>query len=88
MLKLKFEANTLRLDLNKSVPCALIVNELITNAYKHAFPGQTEGLMHIQFTETDNEYTLVVSDNGCGMPDGFKTLGVNLVRLYHNFRAG
>jgi len=71
-VEVKIEANTIRLDLNKSVPCALIVNELITNAYKHAFPGQTEGLMHIQFTETDNEYTLVVSDNGCGMPDGFK----------------
>jgi two-component sensor histidine kinase len=47
---------------------ALLVNELVTNAIKHAFVGRDGGLIEVRFEEAPSEHVLVVSDNGIGMP--------------------
>jgi two-component sensor histidine kinase len=69
------------------VPCGLVVNELITNAFKHAFPGDRPG--HVVATlhrEPDDRVVLSISDDGIGFPDGLDiaqttTLGLQLVGL-------
>ncbi|MEX0685180.1 MAG: PAS domain S-box protein [Balneolales bacterium] len=67
-------------SIDTAVPCALIVNELLTNAYKHAFTGRKEGRISINMVQTDDSYTLVFSDNGIGIsgePKG--SMGLSLV---------
>lgn len=62
------------LDLNTSIPCALIVNELFTNAYKHAFINRTSGKIYIHFYEKDGILELIMEDNGVGMESPQKLL--------------
>ncbi|MCX5815901.1 MAG: PAS domain S-box protein [Proteobacteria bacterium] len=57
-------------DINKAIPCGLVLNELISNALKHAFPGDKPGKLEIIIRETKNtEIEIVVRDNGLGVPD-------------------
>ena len=57
-------------DINKAIPCGLILNELVSNAVKHAFPGDGPGELRIIIHETKNkEIEIVVRDNGLGLPD-------------------
>jgi PAS domain S-box-containing protein len=74
------------LDLESAVPCCLIINELLTNAFKHAFPDNRGGVLNVCFTKTDETYTLIIQDNGIGMPEGFNyleasTLGLQLINV-------
>lgn len=74
------------LDLHTAIQCGLIVNELITNSLKYAFAGRTDGLIRVEFYHSqENEFKLIISDNGIGIPDSIdlenpKTLGLDLVR--------
>lgn len=75
-----------RLSIDNAVPLGLVVNELLTNAYKHAFPNQSKGRILVVLTEDEKIFTLTVSDNGIGMPQDFgsreiKTLGMELVHI-------
>jgi|GEM_PF-1287901 len=54
------------LDIRHAVPCGLILNELISNAYKHAFKGREKGEVKILCTKVDEEFTMMVRDNGVG----------------------
>jgi two-component sensor histidine kinase len=57
------------LTTDKVVPCALIANELISNAFQHAFAGRTNGEIHVTLRPGPNrELTLSVADNGTGLP--------------------
>ena len=73
------------LDIRQAVPCGLILNELITNAYKHAFEGREKGTIEIDLNRKGNTAILQVSDDGVGVPDKFDkelsdSLGVTLVK--------
>ena len=57
------------LDLNQSVPCTLLANELITNAYRHAFTHTDQGTIDVIFKEDENGYSLTVRDDGKGLDD-------------------
>ncbi|MEX2574903.1 MAG: PAS domain S-box protein [Balneolaceae bacterium] len=62
--------NDVNLNVNQAIPCGLIINELVTNAYKHAFPKKTEtDEVQVKIRKIDNELILSVSDNGIGLPD-------------------
>lgn len=72
------------LDVDTAIPCGLIINELLSNALKHAFPNDRHGEINISFTQVDSECTLVIADNGIGFANGqdFKkseSLGLHLV---------
>jgi two-component sensor histidine kinase len=72
------------LVLDQAIPCGLILNELISNALKHAFPNGKEGRVHIGLSTEENEIRITVSDNGTGLAEGFDTerdgnLGLELV---------
>ena len=64
----------LTLEIDQAVPCGLIVNELVTNAIKHAFPDARQGEVLVEFGEVAADVVLLrVTDNGIGLPDSLKT---------------
>ncbi len=75
-----------RLSIDNAVPLGLLVNEMLTNAYKHAFPEGAKGRITLTLTEDEKTFTLVVGDNGIGLPENFdavdkKTLGMELIYI-------
>ncbi len=80
-------ANGLRLDIDTAIPLGLILNELVSNAYKYAFEGMEEGTINVDLMRIDNErLQLEVTDNGKGLPGDFnfdtaKSLGLKLVNI-------
>jgi PAS domain S-box-containing protein len=70
-------------DINKAIPCGLILNELISNALKHAFPGDIHGELQIIISGMKNtEIEIIVRDNGVGLPDNVDIHQPLLVGLY------
>ncbi len=71
-------------DVDTAIPCGLIINELITNCLKHAFPGDNNGSIGIELFKRDDNYVLNVNDTGVGFPDDIdfkntESLGLQLV---------
>ncbi|MBU4608513.1 MAG: sensor histidine kinase, partial [Methanobacterium sp.] len=82
-IRLESDVEKINLDVNTAIPCGLIINELLSNAIKYAFPHQ-EGVIKINFMKKADLYVLEVSDNGVGLPDDIdftqtKSLGLRLV---------
>lgn len=80
----RVEAMTLGID--KAIPCGLILNELITNAMKHAFPDALEGWIRIELKKQGSGHAIHVQDNGVGLPDNFdlgstRSLGLHMVEV-------
>lgn len=76
------------LPLDKAIPCGLIINEMVSNSFKYAFPDKTEGTIHVQLENRngEGEYTqkLMVADDGVGLPEGVgfdteESLGLQLI---------
>jgi two-component sensor histidine kinase len=82
---IKIETADIYLDLETAIPCGLIINELISNSLKYAFPEDKSGTIHVSFHEPkQGEYRLIVKDNGIGLPENFSvekgsSLGLKLV---------
>ncbi|MEQ9035398.1 MAG: histidine kinase dimerization/phosphoacceptor domain -containing protein [Gracilimonas sp.] len=79
------EVDDLELNLDQSIPCGLIMNELVSNAFEHAFKGKEQGNICIKFKQKENdEIEFVIQDDGIGMPeeDPMETgsLGLTLVQ--------
>jgi two-component sensor histidine kinase len=77
----------IKLDIGTAIPLGLILNELVTNAYKYAFKDASGGDLKIELQiEKDQHYNLTVMDNGQGLPKDFdetklNSLGLKLVRM-------
>jgi len=75
------------LPVSTAVHVGLILNELLSNVFKHAFAGQTEGQVKVGFDITEEgKASLTVSDDGAGLPPGFDidttgSLGLRLVKI-------
>jgi len=78
------DVDNFSLDINKAIPCSLLLNEIIVNSFKHAFEGIDEGEIRISMKEKDQIINLVVEDNGLGLDDnGMKksdNLGTTLIK--------
>jgi len=73
------------LSIDIAVPSGLIVNELLSNALKHAFPNRRHGRIRVHLDRHDGTRTLTISDDGVGLPadldvESADTLGLRLVR--------
>ncbi len=78
------------LNLDTAIPCGLLINELVSNSLKHAFPGARSGEISGEITidfslVADGQLRLSVRDNGVGLPEGFEShspnsLGLRLIR--------
>ena len=95
------DAKGVTLDLNRATPIGLIINELVTNSLKYAFPMDAITCLAdrkepcnigIRLMKEDGTYLLKISDNGIGLPDGLdikktKTLGLKLVNFLASHQA-
>lgn len=79
-------AEEVYLEITQAVPCGLLANEMLTNGYKHAFPGYTRGTIEITFSLKGDICELYYKDDGVGLPDevisghGDVSLGLNLIQ--------
>lgn len=86
-IELELSIDHVTLSIDTAIPCGLIINELVSNALKYAFPNHRSGILKIALHVEDNqELTLIVQDNGVGFPDNWdvnsaKSLGIQLVKL-------
>ncbi len=87
-ISLAIDVEDVFLRVDTAIPCGLVINELLSNCLKHAFPGGRKGEIKIYLGKTAGEgetvYDLVVSDNGVGIPAGMdigktKSLGLPLI---------
>ena len=84
-IKLKMEIKDVFLNVNTGIPCGLIINELVTNSLKHAFPDGKNGEIQVGlYKRKKGEFTLNVRDNGTGFPEDFdfqntESLGMQIV---------
>jgi PAS domain S-box-containing protein len=86
-IKLNIDAQDITLNVNICVPLGLIINEVMTNSLKYAFP-EDKGEIYINFRydENENNYCISIKDNGVGIPKGVdlenpKTLGIELIKI-------
>ncbi|HEY9600256.1 MAG TPA: sensor histidine kinase, partial [Allocoleopsis sp.] len=74
------------LEIDRAIPCGLIINELVSNSLKYAFPKKCQGEIWVEFhVNSGDTLTLVVRDNGIGIPESFDietstSLGLTLVQ--------
>ncbi|HEX3002199.1 MAG TPA: PAS domain S-box protein, partial [Methanoregula sp.] len=95
-VEITVNATGVTLDIGRATPVGLIVNELVTNAIKYAFPSDKHGAgipgtVAITMIRTDGRYCLKVKDNGIGLPPGFdvqstRTLGLKLVNFLARYQ--
>ena len=70
-IKLKMNLEDLYLTLDESIPSGLIINEIVSNSLKHAFPKGENGLISIDLEKNGNTVYLKIADNGVGIPEGY-----------------
>ncbi|MFQ5335610.1 MAG: sensor histidine kinase, partial [Flavobacteriales bacterium] len=86
--KITAEVRNIKIDIDKAIPCGLIMNELISNAIKYAFPGKKSGyiktVLKRDYSGSGHKYLLIIKDNGVGIPERIdirstETLGLQLI---------
>jgi PAS domain S-box-containing protein len=85
-ITLTIETDEVRLGIDQAVPCGLILNELMSNALKHAFPVGRDGAIRVVLTGNEDSVALMVRDTGVGFPEGLDyrtttSLGLQLVNM-------
>ncbi|MDD1694885.1 MAG: sensor histidine kinase, partial [Methanoregula sp.] len=80
------EVKNLPITINTAIPIGLLMNELVSNAFKYAFPGNRKGEIMIRGHEDGDNLVFTVRDNGIGIPEEtdwehLDSLGLNLVRM-------
>jgi two-component sensor histidine kinase len=83
-IELSLETEDILLAVDRAIPCALLLNELLTNSLKHAFPDGRRGRLRVLLQRLHGQLRLTVADDGIGMPPGFNpanssSLGMQLV---------
>ena len=84
IIRMKTDVADVSLDINRAIPCGLIINELVSNSLKHAFPDKRKGEICIKLSVYRKKIRLIVGDNGVGLPKKIsfrepETLGLQLV---------
>jgi two-component sensor histidine kinase len=88
-VQLAVNGNVPGLNINKAIPCGLIINEIVSNSLKHAFPPSFQGRPKVTVEmrlRGEKNIQLTVKDNGIGLPEGFDmskstSLGMELIRI-------
>jgi PAS domain S-box-containing protein len=81
-INLELDIDEVTLKLDTAIPCGLIINELVSNALKYAFPNKTKGTIYIALHfDGDDNYTLTVRDDGIGLPPNLEIKSVNSLGL-------
>jgi two-component sensor histidine kinase len=85
-VRLRFELEPVSLEMNQAIPGGLIVNELMTNCLKYAFPDARPGEILVGLSCRHDRVTLRIADNGIGLPPGVdwrqpQSLGLQIVNI-------
>lgn len=81
-ITLQLDLDPVDLDVSKAIPCGLLINELLSNCLKHAFPDDRSGIIKVSLKQTaKTSVLLAVSDNGVGLPDHTQMSQVNTLGL-------
>jgi two-component sensor histidine kinase len=86
-IRLRFQLEPVTLGLNQAIPCGLILNELLTNSLKHAFPNERAGEILVKLSwKEDQPVKLTVADDGPGLPAEFdwkesQSLGLRIMNI-------
>jgi two-component sensor histidine kinase len=85
-IKLIIDAEPILLSIENAVPWGLVINELISNAFKHAFPAKQSGEIKVSIKGHLGDIILMINDNGVGFPsyinfENSKTLGMQLIQI-------
>ena len=85
-IRLDMHINPVHLPIELAVPCGLMVNEIVTNAFKHAFPDGRAGIVSAELRQEGDIIILSIGDNGIGMaagivPEKTDSLGLKLIHL-------
>jgi PAS domain S-box-containing protein len=86
-IRLNLNIENIQLDIDFAIPCGLIINELVTNSLKYAFPEGRPGEIKIVFRKTDEDMLeLIIGDNGIGIPSDLDfrksgSMGLHLVTI-------
>ncbi|WP_442943265.1 PAS domain S-box protein [Nostoc sp.] len=83
-IALETDIDSVSLNVDQAIACGLVINELISNALKHAFPNQQAGTISIALRNVGNSIEMTIRDNGIGLPDNLDwrntdSLGLSLV---------
>ena len=84
-VQLDLDVGEVSLDLERAIPCGLVLNELVSNALEHAFPAGRRGTVRLSLrNEAPGELRMTVGDDGVGLPAGLDcahadSLGLQLV---------
>ncbi len=84
-IRVKTDMDSILLTVSQAIPCGLLLNEMITNCYKHAFVDLGEGEINISISEKAGQILLSVADNGVGLPNDFdmdeqSSLGMTIIK--------
>lgn len=84
-IRVSLNTEPIGLDMDTAMPCGLLINEIVSNSYKYAFPGDRQGEIGIKFRRENGQILLEISDNGIGFPAGFdvekaESLGMQLIQ--------
>jgi two-component sensor histidine kinase len=86
IIKIHITVENINIDMERAMPFGLLLNELITNSYKHAFNDKETGNIWLSLNEEGNHYTLKYEDDGPGFETikktHTKTLGLNLIESF------
>ncbi|HKJ33140.1 MAG TPA: histidine kinase dimerization/phosphoacceptor domain -containing protein [Balneolales bacterium] len=86
-IELHTDITDVELSVSKVIPCALIINELLTNSYKYAFEPAQKGVINVALYTENGEVVLIVSDNGKGIENLEKSknsdsMGMHLIQIF------
>ncbi|WP_051271481.1 histidine kinase dimerization/phosphoacceptor domain -containing protein [Fundidesulfovibrio putealis] len=92
-VEIRLDAQPVTLSLDQAIPFGLITNELVTNAFKHAFEGRREGFIAVSVNASGDMFTFSIEDNGVGFSndlpiDSPATLGLKMSALLANQLGG
>lgn len=73
-LQVDIEQKQQYINIDTAIPLGLLVNEVITNSFKHAFKGNKQGIIHLSASSSGNTATVAIKDNGIGLPANYKEL--------------
>ncbi|MEO1021018.1 MAG: sensor histidine kinase, partial [Bacteroidota bacterium] len=92
-IEVELDIDHIQMNVNQGIPCGLILNELVSNSYEHAFKGRNEGRIKVSLKQEEEYIEMEVSDDGIGFPREFdirqsKSLGMTLVHTLTHQLSG
>lgn len=86
-IELSTDIDAVSLDIDRAIPCGLLINEIVVNVFKHAFKEKKSGLITVTMKKQNGNAKLVIADNGKGIPEDFDirrstSLGMMLIETF------